>query len=64
MIPANALKFRSVTIHYYSSIEGFSFFDKDGKRLWKIGYTDSYYKKETVMIGENEVIVGVKGTVK
>jgi hypothetical protein len=41
MIPKNALKkIRSVTIHYNDAcIGGFSFFDKDGKRLWKVGYT-------------------------
>ena len=42
MIPADALKrLRSVTIHYFSDdwIRGFSFFDKDGALLWKIGAT-------------------------
>ena len=40
-------------------IKGFSFFDKDGKRLYKIGWIDSSYDKETVVLEENEVIVGV-----
>ncbi len=42
MIPADALnKLRSVTIHAYSNIiRGFSFFDKDGALLLKIGWTD------------------------
>jgi hypothetical protein len=60
-------KIRSVTIHFYGNIYGFSFFDKDRKLLWKIGYTKSLYtvinsgdKVETVLIAENEVIVGVK----
>jgi hypothetical protein len=40
MIPDNALKrIRSVTIHYFDVIFGFSFFDKDGALLWKIGHT-------------------------
>ncbi len=59
MIPANALhKIRSVTIHYYSDshIYGFSFFDKNGKWLWDIGVTGEGI---TVLLAENEVIVGV-----
>ena len=41
MIPADALdKIRSVTIHYDPEyISGFSFFDKDGALLYKIGHT-------------------------
>ena len=38
---------------------GFSFFDKDGALLWEIGGTWSGYEKETVVLEENEVIVGV-----
>ncbi len=62
MIPADALnKISRVTIHYYTSeyICGFSFFDKDGALLYKIGKTWSDLKKETVVLAENEVIVGV-----
>ncbi len=61
MIPADALKkIRSVTIHFGTScIWGFSFFDKDGALLWKIGDTRSNWKKEIVVLEENEVIVGV-----
>ena len=60
MIPADALKkIRSVTIHFSDRISGFSFFDKDKKLLWKIGYTTSVLEKETVVLEENEVIVGV-----
>jgi hypothetical protein len=54
-------KIRSVTIHYYYCLHyicGFCFFDKDGALLWKIGYTGSKLE-ETVMLEENEVIVGV-----
>jgi hypothetical protein len=59
MIPADALnKIRSVTIHYSLWIEGFSFFDKNGALLWEIEDTDSKWK-ETVVLGENERIVGV-----
>jgi hypothetical protein len=60
MIPADALtKIRSVTIHYNVCVYGFSFFDKDGALLWKIGCTGGSYRAETVVLAENEVIVGV-----
>ncbi len=64
MIPKGALKkIRRVTIHYWANdyIDGVSFFDKDGALLWKIGYTGVSYQKETetVVLAENEVIVGV-----
>jgi hypothetical protein len=63
MIPADALhKIRSVTIYYFGSICGFSFFDKDGALLWKIGFTLLEYDKETVMLEENEAIVGVNAS--
>ncbi len=60
MIPKYALnKIGSVTIHYNRCICGFSFFDKDGALLWKIGNTGSWLSLETMEIAENEVIVGV-----
>jgi hypothetical protein len=61
MITKNAIhKIRAVTIHYYSNrITGFSFFDKDGALLWKIGNTYFYLREETVVLFENERIVGV-----
>ena len=61
MIPKDALqKIRSVTFHYtIYYIGGFSFFDKDGALLWKIGDTWNGLKRETVLLAENEVIVGV-----
>ncbi len=60
MIPKKALKkIRSVTIHYFNCIGGFSFFDKDGALLWKIGCTLPGLIKGTVVLAENEVIVGV-----
>ncbi len=63
MMPADAInKIRSVTIDYLSNtcIRGFSFFDKDGALLWKIGDTVVLMLyKETVVLEENEVIVGV-----
>ncbi len=42
-----------------SYIFGFSFFDKDGDLLWKIGDTYTDWKKEIVVLEENEFIVGV-----
>ncbi len=63
MIPDNAInRIRSVIIYHDDyCIGGFSFFDKDGALLWKIGLTESWLKKEkeTVDIAENERIVGV-----
>ncbi len=54
-------KTRSVSIHYFEDdcIGGFSFFDKEGALLWKIGEINSWDKVGTVVIGENEVIFGV-----
>ncbi len=52
---------RSVNIHYNDEyITGFSFLDKDGVLLWKIGMTYPGVKTaETVVLEDNEVIVGV-----
>jgi hypothetical protein len=51
---------RFVHIHHNASyIHGFSFFDKDGALLWRIGDTDSFLKVEIVKLKENEIIVGV-----
>ncbi len=53
-------KIRAVSIHYYNFIRGFSFFDNEGKLLLKIGYTEPWFcDVKTVLIAENEVIVGV-----
>jgi hypothetical protein len=42
MIPEGvASKIRSVTIYYAYEIIGFSFFDKDGLTIFKIGKTDA-----------------------
>ncbi len=61
MMPKDAPKMiRSINIHHLNHIFGFSFFDKEGAQLWKIGYTTwSGLKVETVLIEENEVIIGV-----
>ncbi len=63
MIPEDALqRIRWVNIHHYNSyIWGFSFFDIDGALPWKIGKNidAEWMKKETVLLEENEVIVGV-----
>ena len=60
MIPADSVnKIRSVTIHNRNFITGFSFFDKDGALLWKIGWTKKSGLKETVLLEENERIMGM-----
>ncbi len=52
-------RIRSVNIYYIDQIAGFSFHDKEGALLWKIGNNWSRFEKETVDIAENEVIFGV-----
>ncbi len=61
MMPEGShMMIRSVTIHYNYVISGFSFYDKEGALLWEIGVTtDSRLNTATVLITENEVIVGV-----
>jgi hypothetical protein len=62
MIPSDAIKrIRSVKIYYLYNrcICGFSFFDKDGELIWEIGNTGSRCFKETVLLADSEVIVGV-----
>ncbi len=52
-------RIRLVNIYYSRYIHGFSFLDKDGALLWEIGHTASNYKYETVLLEENERIIGV-----
>ncbi len=54
-------KIRSVRIYHDGHfINGFSFFDKEEALLWMIGRTNrSYFEVDTVLIDENEVIIGV-----
>ncbi len=60
MMPAGSHnRIRSVNIHYAYFIAGFSFFDKEGALLYKIGDTDEDLNVDTVVLEENEVIVGV-----
>jgi hypothetical protein len=62
IIPADELnKIRSVTIHYVHNLHilGFSFFDKVGALLWKIGDSSFWLETAIVLLEENEVIVGV-----
>src|SRR5450830_1231680 len=60
MMPAGSHnRIRSIKIYHSYCVDGFSFFDKDKKLLWRIGSTDPYLKVETVLIFENEVIADV-----
>ncbi len=65
MMPEGAYKkIRSVRIYDNDiSIIGFCFFDKDGKQIWMIGDNYQGYDVRTVLIKDNEVIVGVKAKV-
>ena len=52
---------RRVEIHHTDyCIKGFSFFDKDWLPIYKIGLTIPGWDVETVLLSEDEVIVGVK----
>ncbi len=51
---------KSVDIYYPANfISGFAFFNKDKQVIFKIGSTGSWMKVATVVIADNEVIVGV-----
>ncbi len=52
-------KIRSVNIYYGSFILGLEFFDQNKAKLCEIGYVDSNDSVKTVVVAENEVIVGV-----
>ena len=52
-------KVRFVKIYsIYGLITGLSFFDKDKEELFQVGHYNSNYKVDTVMVAENEVIIG------
>jgi hypothetical protein len=53
-------RIRSVNIHFNPGycITGFYFYDKDDALIWRIGHTD-YCCLTRVLLGENEVIVGM-----
>ncbi len=61
MLPAGSHnEIRSVTIYFFKTIAGFKFYDKEGEHCWKIGVTTHpWLKTVTVLIADNEVIVGV-----
>ncbi len=62
MMPGNKVV-RSVQIYYGEWIYAFRFFDKEELPIWKIGMIDSTNDwVETVVLAENEVIVGVVAT--
>ena len=52
-------KIRSLDIYYDDIIRGFQFLDKEGKIVFEIGYTPGHFANNSVMLAENEVIVGV-----
>ena len=60
MLPEDAEKrIRSVEIFYGDIVYGFLFFDKNNTLLWKIGLIDSDCDVETVVLADNEIIIGV-----
>jgi hypothetical protein len=64
IIPNDALMMiRSVIVsHNGGSITGFSFFNKEGKLIKKIGRTGTFWNEKTLLIEEHEVIIGVLAT--
>ena len=60
LLPEGAYKkIRRVKIYYADCVVGFRFFDSNDTLLFKIGWSDSGWKFTTVIIADNEVIVGV-----
>ena len=57
-MPEGALA-RSVDLFGYKGLTGFKFYDRNHTLIWKIGDTAVYLDKETVLLNENEVIIGV-----
>ena len=52
-------RIKSVEIYHSGYILGFQFFDKDHTLIWKIGGTNPAHEVSTVVLAENEVLVGV-----
>ncbi len=51
---------RTVNIHHKTEpITGFQFLDKERALFWQIKWIESWMKIETVLLAENELIVGV-----
>ncbi len=59
MMPEQTKIIRSVNIYSNAYIIGFSFFDKDHSLIWKIGVSGSWCSVTTVVLAEDEVIIGV-----
>ncbi len=58
-MPANK-RLKAVDIYYHSGyIAGFQFFDKDKALIFKIGEIRSYQSVKTLVLGDNEAIIGV-----
>ena len=57
-LPLNK-KIIKVTIYSHAMIDGFRFHFSDGSN-WEIGWIDDRWNTETVVIAEDEVIVGFK----
>jgi hypothetical protein len=60
MLPVDVM-IKSVDIYQATNdvIIGFKFFYKDHKLIFRIGCTGSLMKFETVVLADNEVIIGV-----
>ncbi len=61
MMPSDAYK-RIKTVNIYHNrcyIIDFQFFDKDQKVIFRLGETGSDYCVETIVLRDNEVIIGI-----
>jgi len=59
-MPENAYKeTRMVKIYYSDCVVGFRFLDKNEKLLFKIGWCDQGWNFKTVVISDEQVIIGV-----
>ena len=59
MMPSSK-KVKTVEIFYCTDcVDGFRFFDKDHSLIFEIGWISPWFTIKTVVIGENEAIIGV-----
>jgi hypothetical protein len=63
MMP-NHLRIKKVEIYYSGFLTGFKFFAKNKELIWTIGNTDSRLFVDTVVLSDNEVIIGVAAKVQ
>ncbi len=58
MMPERA-RIKTVDIYYGDGVRGFRFFDRYFRLIFEIGYIESWLNVKTVVLADNEVIIGV-----